>query len=360
MKNLLTIITAFCILAVSCKKDHQTVNVKPTTAEKKYLVKFSVAQFTQTVGSITDSRMLTTAQKRNLAVTPDTTSLKNSVVSYYYVVYDASGKEINRIHRLQGLTDSFYDYKNGVNDGNGVIEPTTNPFNVITDSLASGTYTIVIVGTGKQSAGDIVLNLALGYDDVDSAPTVFSPLQSAVLYDDEGLDQIPRSNEIFFSKSTITVGNQNLNNDITISRIVGQLQVVLQDAIPGNVRYINVTRYPEYYSFSIADTIPKDLIEPLDEFPYSDSPMTLTSADKGKPNYTTQRFMLNTISPFTVIITAFDANEQIIGQKTVNNVRLYKNRRTTLTGKLFDNTSQAQFAIHANQAWGPPGPTINF
>lgn len=160
----------------------------------------------------------------------------------------------------------------------------------------------------------------------------------------------------------MVVGNQNTTCNITMNRVVGQLEVDLQDAIPANVAYLYITRQNEDGGFSIntetstsADENEDDQGNLLD-----DKPDVITSSEIGKKDQLFYRYIWNTATPVTITLQARDKNNQILYTKTISNVPFFQNRRTILTGKLFNNTSAEQFTISANQTWGPDGPTIQF
>lgn len=375
MKKLLLAVLALGLLAASCKKEAKTDGVKPVTINanaKKYKVSFAVSQFSQTVGDLGLSKSPKLMSTKSLAT--DTSTLGQAINQYFYIVYDSNGNEIKRIYRTSEhveYEDIFHEDGKEYNsnfelEGLELGVPTTDPFSVMTDSLAAGTYTIVVTGSDKEVGID---NDDIG--DFESSFTAYYPLLTpingdfrsrAAVYIGESLDAIPISQEIYFGKLQITVGNQNSTQSISINRIVGQLEVNLEDGVPNNVAYIGVIRLGEYEGYSFYNEVP--FAGTFVDGPLSDQDIDMriiNAADKGKPNYKTDRFVMNTATPITIKIVAFDANLNVITQKTVNNVQIFKNRRTTLSGKLFstDPASQ-QFTITANQAWGPDAPVIHF
>ena len=350
----------------------KTNGIKPVTVDanaKKYKVNFDVSQFSQTVGTIDLHKAPKMMSKKSL--TNESSALAQAINQYYYVVYDANGNEVKRIYRTAqypGTEDIYHEDGKEYNiyvPGLEVGATTTDPFNVITDSLAAGTYTIVVTGSNE----DIGINIddtGFGYDFIFYNPLLPPSggdfFSRAAVYVNEGVDALPQSQEIYFAKLQITVGNQNSTQSICLNRIVGQLEVNLEDAIPDNVAYISVIREDEYEGFSFYNEVPFGGTLLQDQLMYQDSdPSTINASDRGKPNYKTDRFVMNTATPMNVKLVAFDAGSNIIVQKTIPNVRMYKNKRTILSGKLFstDPASQ-QFTINANQAWGPDTPVIHF
>lgn len=372
MKKLLMAMLALGLLAASCKKETRTDGIKPATINanaKKYKVNFAVSQFAQTVGDIGLSKGPQLMSTKSQAADPP---LSQAINQYYYIVYDSNGNEVKRIFRTaqnSGLIDIFHE--NGQDYGRELLGlevgvPTTDPFNVITDSLAAGTYTIVVTGSNQE--------LGVNNDDVndfESSFTFYRPLlpppigdstARAAVYVGQGLDPLPRSQEIYFGKVHITVGTQNSTQSICINRVVGQLELHLEDAtIPNNVAYIGVARVGELEGYLFYNEVPFGYTF-LNDFPIDQDSekSTINASDRG-PNYKTDRFVVNTATPINVKLFAFDASFNVIAQKTVYGVRIYKNKRTIISGKLFstDPASQ-QFTINANQAWGPDAPVVHF
>ncbi len=363
MKRLIYLLLVTII--VSCKKDSHSINPQTKTASKKYAVRFSVAQFTETVGPITVSRRHTLASSKNNAVSPDTTTLGKQIVEYYYLVYDNAGNEIRRIYRSSADYQTKVDFHAGPQYNQGGIVGlryinTTDPYNIFTDSLAAGTYTVVFTGdSGDRNNSGININ----NNDVDQdAVEIFSLLPQATIYAGQGLDAEPISMDLFFSKTTLVVGTQNMISNINLDRVVGQLEVDLQDAIPANVAYINLTRQNEDGGFHINTETSTSPVENQDDQGNLLDPNydIITSSEIGKAGLSFYRYIWNTVTPVTITLQAVDINNHILFTKKIPNVSFYQNRRTILTGKLFNNTSSDQFTITANQTWGPDGPTIQF
>ena len=364
MKTVVFIFAAVMLFLASCKKDHQAINKVNPQNVKKYPVQFTVSQFEQTTTDFyKQSSFLALARKRNLsAAVADTSAFGRSIFDYYYLVYDEKGNEVRRITRSVGSPESKTVYvstapANGID--NIVVKPDSDPYNVITDSLAAGTYTVVIAGHGYSDGADILIDDA--NEDPDSP--VYLPLSTATVYTGQGLNYLPRSVEIFFGKAVFTVAGPTNVGAITLNRIVGKVEVDLKDAIiPANVHYIILGRAGELNGYSIANETPNtpsnDFDDPIGNL--DNDYTTLSPTDYTKGLYVMQRFVLNTASPIDVVINAYDSNNVIVTSKTIPHVQIQKNRRTVLSGKLFDNSVPAQFTIGVNQEWGPDAPPIGF
>jgi uncharacterized protein YcfL len=362
MKKLAFLLLA-CMIIVSCKKDSHNIAPQTKINAKKYAVKFSVAQFNETVTQINAAKTRHLSLIKNDAVPPiDTTTLGRQLYQYYYIVYDNAGNEIRRILRNSGTQIELIFHSGPAYGALGITGlreyTTTDPYNIITDSLAAGTYTVVLAATSNENG--------IGINDNDSqldfGIAIYSLLPQAVVYAGQGLDAIPRSQDLFFSKSTLVVGDQNVTSNVTMNRVVGQLEVDLQDAVPANVAYIYIGRQNEDGGYLINTGTSAYADEFVDDFGALFDPDfdTITSTETGKTGLLLYRYIWNTATTVNIVLEAHDKYNNVLFTKTISNVQFYKNRKTILTGKLFNNTSTAQFSITANQAWGPDAPTINF
>lgn len=365
-KLLIGVIAVMSLLAVSCKKDTQSgpaKSVNNTDNVKKYKVTYTFDGFSQTTTNLSGNKARVLA-KSILAATPADT-LAQAITQYYYIVYDNSGKEIKRIKRHSGRA-SFeqYYHENGQNYNNGNADDfvsgledrlTTDPYNVITDSLAAGTYTVVLVG----STDDMGINLH-DTSTSDDQYVTYSPLSSAKVYQNDAIDILPWSQVIFFGKKTVTVGNSNSTQSLSISRVVGQLEVNIEDAIPANVKTIAIAGVGNNAAFLFGQEISADPIEGgSDESDIDFIFGNITASDIGKTNYQVYGYIMNVTTPMSIIIKAYDASNNLITSKTVNNVQFGKNKRTILSGRLF-TPAATQFNITANQAWDPNVTIIHF
>jgi len=365
MKNLILQLMLMISILASCKKDHQSTLKTNVSNVKKIPVSFTVSQFVQNTGSIYTQRALKAlAQKRNMVASAvDTSVFAQAIFEYFYLVYDSSGKEIRRYIR-NALSPGFltvYQVGHNAPGGNMYSRTDNDPYNVITDSLAAGTYTVVITGNTYSKNDELEIDYWDSNYSCDQ-PT-YLPLATAAVYTGQALDPIPRSIDIFFGKCSLTVTGPTKSDAITLNRIVGEVEVDLKDAvIPNNVSYIILGRSGELNGYFIANETPNTPTSLSPDPPETlDNDFTnLTTADFTKGNYVMQRFVLNTISPIDIILNAYDKNGNIIASKTIPQVQIQKNRRTILSGKLFDSSVTTQFTITANATWGPDTAPIDF
>ncbi|MDN5287449.1 MAG: hypothetical protein JWR38_3723 [Mucilaginibacter sp.] len=195
-------------------------------------------------------------------------------------------------------------------------DSTASNYGSITDALSPGTYSIVFLASKLPIQ-------------VDQGEFVYLP----ILFDD-----------FFYKKFDITVNGSNINQPVTLGRVAGKLQIVIQDTIPADVTSINVSyqdekRFSVFSGFSpnqIASTTFSTNLKPI---------------DAGKPNYTFGNLVYNFFNTLAVTITPVSKTKQW-PSVTVPNVYVRRNQVTVLSGGLFSPTKHnAGFQITLNPDW---------
>ncbi|HTD98291.1 MAG TPA: hypothetical protein VK668_03360 [Mucilaginibacter sp.] len=269
------------LLLFSCKKDHKNT---PDPASKTHKVNFTVSgssEITSSTGKIQVNSLKTNAQ----------TSIVGYMDLLYYYVFQADGTTL--VHALKQ-------------------DSTQTNFGNISDNLPAGTYTIMIV-TGKKG---LVLTTAqvLGFNEeliyYSNAPGVTPWLDT------------------FYSKFQITVADADINQNVALNRIVGQLEVKILDTIPVAAKSLAISVKNENFELRIPSMIPYNAKLLTDS-------IILAASAKGLPNFTVDQIIANTVTPFTVTIKCYDATNKLLGNVTVNSVSCQQNTRTILSGKLF-------------------------
>lgn len=264
--------------------------VKPN--EIKHEVKFTVSTFSQEITDISYAKAL------------------NTSIGYLdYIVFNSSGAKVNRISQTSA-------------DAN---------FGVVSDQLSAGTYTVIIVGSKNP--------ISIGLENsLNGIGVVFSQH----VYDS------------FYRKVTITVGNENIAQNITLDRFVSYVELVLTDAIPANAKKIVLNIENDHQSYFLSSESSSGVI-------IFNTEKVVETAAIGTTNFTMGTFVLNTKDPLTINIRAYDVDNKIIAEKKVTNVTCVKNRKTILTGKLFEGTtpSSASFTVSVNDTFLEPA-TIAF
>lgn len=338
MKSQLPALLCVCLFMLfSCKKEHQNSPNTNHQTDKKYPVSFNLSGFKQTQTSflVNSPGHSIRVNSKALAAT-DSVALNDAFIDYAYVVYDALGNEVSRIFK-QGFGDpdnKNYEYRYIYSPAPGVKRLYMGPgsFGTIQDSLAAGNYTVVLIAGIQFNVN------AIGPFSPDSIR--YKPLGTAAAYSAPGF-----KSDIYFKKFNITVSASPLNQSLTLDRVSGQLEIIINDTPPNaytlqtNIKYDNMafafgneTSYcneEENYGLSLLNPVNAIAVE-------------------------------NTTTPITITMSAYDISDNFITSKTVTNVRVYKNTRTILSGNLFTQSPAAQFTITANQAWDPNVTTIHF
>lgn len=284
-------ILSACLLLFSCSKEEAA-----NPNEVKHQVKFTVSPFSQEITDISYAK-----------------ALSSSIGYLEYIVFNSSGTKVNQVS--QASTDQN--------------------FGTFADQLSADTYTIYFVGT-KQKTNHISTSLSDGC-------SVYYDLTQMPIYDS------------FYKKLTLTVGKDNITQDVVLDRFVSYLEVVLTDAMPTYVKKVVVNIENESSNFSLSTG---DASSGANNTNFE---KVTATTDAGKTGFTLGNFILNTKDPLTVNIRAYDVDNKIIAEKKVTNVTCVKNKKTILTGKLFGGTtpSSASFTVSVNDAFLEPA-TITF
>jgi hypothetical protein len=306
MKKAILLLLVAAVSFFSCKKDQKKVGSPPV---KTYKINYSVSDFTQTIVGQSTNNPHTDGLKTN-----DSPPLSSYVDAIYYYVYNPNGA---LLHSL--------------------VQPSSaSNFGTIADELPAGTYTVVFVG-GKT-----------GLNIVNTAYYTSAYLGGY----GAGSQGLPWQ-DTFFKKFTLTVTTSDITQSVSFDRIVSQLTVNVEDTIPANAYSIAVTaRTYLRYSFATPGPFPTP---PVDNFV---STFIIPISAKGTTNYKVSVITLNTTDPSSVKIVCYDANAKILASTIVNNVIVYPNTQTILSGQLF--ATDNQFSLTANVKWDPTVINITF
>lgn len=316
MKKNITWCLLLCLFVFACKKDHS----KNTGSDSKtYKVNFNISGFTQ--------QILNSEKKLNVnANSQSSSSLAGNVEVILYDVFDSANKLVHTITQT----------------------PDNTNFGTISDNLPAGNYTIVVVA-GKD-----------GLTQADMPPLTNIPPYSIYYIDSLTVSSFGNYQwkDTFYKKTTLTVTGSDVNQSITLDRIVSQLEVNIQDVIPANAKTITYTYYSEYFYFSLLGSVPV-----LGNWKGSNNEVersfTLPDSVIGKTNLKFSYIVCNTVVPLTnVTINCYDASSKIIGQAMINNVTMQVNKKTILSGKLFG--SQNSFNVSIDPVWDPSKNIIHF
>jgi len=287
---------------VSCKKEHKTPTPTPDT--KKYQVVFNVSTPANTTSHSVNNPHIN-------SIVANAVGDLSAIDNLFYAAYGSNGKLVSNIYQTS-------DFAN---------------FGQISDDLPADTYTIVIVG-GKKG-----INFSY-YDGLNKT------LSSAIIAGYGSAAPPLPWDDTFFKKFSVTVSGSSISQDVILSRIVGQLTVDIQDALPANASKLIVSISKEYTNYTFAGATPSN--------PFAGAyvqTITLPASALGTTDYKISTIMINTITPFDVKISCVDANNTFLGQATVTDVTLSPNTQTILSGKLFGSDNGFSFSL--NEAWNP-------
>lgn len=327
---LLFVAVAFCS---SCKKDQKK---GPAVTGKTYKVNFDVSGFTQELVGNSANKLHTNGLKAN-----DTPPLSLAISNIYYYVFDSNG------HMLHHLTQP----SSATNFGN------------IADQLPAGSYTIVLAA-GQDN---LIVTDAHAYTGQSSSVTTSSLLRDIYLGGYYHYDPVTTTEtdlpwqDTFFKKIALTVTDSNINQSVTMDRIVSQVTVDVTDAIPANAHSITVTaRTYKYFFLSSGDITANPLpynfsasqVGPVDNLKTT---FIIPDVAKGTTNYKVSLLTLNNTDPSSVLINCYDASNNVLGSVKVDNVTMHPNTQTILSGNLFGASNN--FGVTLNGKWDPS--TIN-
>ncbi|KAA2242669.1 FimB/Mfa2 family fimbrial subunit [Chitinophaga agrisoli] len=290
MRKLFLAVCALSLSLFACKKDTAPVNPETPGTGKKVALHIRAKDFLQQVEPIPASNNRTAGATGALR-----DSVLTSKVSFLsYLLYDAS----NHVYSMK-----FQQ----ADDEN---------FGTITDSAAPGNYTMVILASQTP----------LSVSNVEPLNNCFFSLEWA------SRGQIEYTPDIFFTKSNVAVtdGSDAMELNMTLDRVVGNLQVnILDMPQPGSGdTTMSIEIAPEAVNLFAVSGEPA--FDPVD----------FVSAKVKRIGLNTfSAYVLNTVSSFAVSINYVDPATGQHKTKVINNVSCYKNRRTILSGYLYGGSA---------------------
>ncbi|MEX6686618.1 hypothetical protein QTN47_03890 [Danxiaibacter flavus] len=283
MVRLLVLISIICSVAVSCNKTND-IQLKNNSV----LTNGNMHKVSYKLNGLGDLGNGRTNSKEVAA---------GSYLDYlFYAVYDSTGKLVHKKEQRK------------------IFSP--DNFGFISDSLLTGSYNVVVAGT-KDS-----LLFANGYNQLNT-------LQLS--------GNFPQ--DVFCSKFSLSVGNKDTSlNNIRLDRLTGQLEIVLTDSLLALLYQTitcSVTNHPQAYNVMADSTVGSTY-----------AGRTFYGYQMGQKTSVFDAFFLGSDSTYTIEILA---NTGYLGgnvSKKIKNVKLYRNKKTILTGS-FNNASST---VNANRA----------
>lgn len=304
MKRILFGLISVCMVLLSCKKEHTKI-INPDQTLYKVTINVGFSQQTSDFkpNSLKKTNSLSTNNLQTFA-------LSDQIKVIYYAVYDSVGNNVHIIKQLSTDAD----------------------FGSFTDNLKSGRYTIA-VAAGQSN------NLVLG----PQSNQTLSKLSTDIISDNHPDGTNSFSADVFFKKIALSVSTTASTQSIDLVRIVSQLVVNIEDAIPANAQTMEVIIGNVDNLFNIG----------TETLGYFNMPSqvtnfyTIPSAAIGTTNYKISTIVLGQSASVTIqcASTPIDVfkndfgylgyNKDIFAQKVINNVAFQPNTETLLTGKLF-------------------------
>lgn len=287
-------------LFLACKKDNNNGDGAPVDNTKKYAVKFDASGFSREVSDF----------GRSTAANTQRDSLKHHVSDFHYLVYDFQGNEIS--------------YKNQ-------IASKDTSFGFITDSLGMGTYTVVM------AAGETTIKVGTYYIGEPHNPMKLTFANINYMIGDLEGAEVQAS---FFKKFPITINGDSIVSDIELKRIVGKVEVVLEDVNAS--QNIQVLIEKEAVSFKFETEKCSEVINWDQRGDGHPLPFTRLSANHF------ERYVLNDVEPFKIFIRSIASDgHTILAERIIKDVMNVPNKKIKLTGKLFVGMANPDFSFGA-------------
>ena len=321
MKNIFYYLS-LCLFLFSCKKDTDQQATSNPSASKKFAVTFNATSFSQEVAPISK------ASGNRVSAVP----LKGMAKYFIYVVYDESGKEVSEIRQDSSgttrriINDYFYP------DSDVVGASKIKPYGIIKDSLPKGNYTVVMAASNTE------MNLNSRYKNFEVIK--FSPFKDAFLNYTRNLVSWSRSTDTFYKKFSLSIGDEPVQQNVQLERIVGKLELNILDRYVGTGTGYTVLVDNDCEAFKFSTDLP---FGAAFDYEFSDFNNKGGSFDaKGNLEF----FILNTRVPLTITIIYYVNG--IKTYKVIDGINIFRNKKTVLSGNLFTDTKAVGFTTSVN------------
>ena len=261
---------------------------------------------------------------------PVTFSVQNFLVSQQDM--SANG----RVEALPQIANVYYyAYKSDGSKASTKAQSSgTANFGVITDSLAPGTYTIVLAASSISLDYFYTMNVGLK---------------------DAFLSQGTTANmgDFFFKKFQVTISDSGNppTMDVSLNRVVGLLQANLKDALPASD--------PNGAAINVTVKYPASAIEFATEAPFH----IHSEENINRINQTTwEYYILGSSQALTVTINWKDKTTGASMSKTIPNIVISPNKKTIINGYLYgvpDNLGGSDYIVRYNSDWSTDSTVVN-
>lgn len=305
-KVILFILVTIMITQASCSKKGDVIENNKN--EKLYDVKLSVSTFSTEIVGMNSSA--SSSARSNTSVAADAIGEQISVLEY--LIYNSGGVLVK----------------------NTVQEKTLSTFGSISEQLPAGDYKVYIFGSTEQFS---VLNK-------ESNTTAFvSP-------------SIYNIGDWFMKSVDLKVSDKTQAQSIVLERAVGKIEVNITDAIPVNTAKITIS------SITASWINLNNSLQPATEMKTIET--NVAASDIGKTNFVVGKYVVpenggSIVSDIS--IRAYNASGALIADKIVKDVKVEKNKKTIMTGKLFTAPAiNTGFSVRVNADWNTQNNEVKF
>jgi|GEM_PF-2278396 len=325
MKKLLFLLGC-AVLISACKKNAEPDT--PTGQNTKYPTTFKVADFT--------FNNITIPTTGSNSVVP----LQEVFTNLYFLIFDSNGKVISRLEQQSNGTDSLFRITSNARK----LVTTKFTYGTITDSLVVGKYTLVAVGGRYRLMFNPDVYPAPGTDLFPATDL----LQTGINFGEAGMTE-----STYVYKGEFQVRESASEHRITLDRIGGLLEIKIEDAMPSNTYTIAANITTEFANYNLGGSLPwkggtgtSFIADPIDW--------------RGIAGFTMSKYMLNTVIPFEVELVAIQKGGNQIARKKISPVFIETNKKTILSGKLFDGMAASGFNVSIDKSWMPNTTVVKF
>jgi len=278
MKKILLSAISLCLIFSSCKRDD--TNLNPDPREVTYNVTLADANFI-------DQSPLGSSFAGGPS-SPAKLSRYFPVLEYY--LYSSTGQRLAQ--------------------QNFIADSSATGFTIPAAKLKPGTYTVVLLGRKEKSTGT---SSEIYSGDNQNEPYLSHSIEREVT-------------DLFYSSQQFEVKNEDAPVDIVLKRPGGKLKVIIQDEWPQNVVRISIAinGFTVFYPKSDRLDQRKDIYLPV----------TKTSVDCSYENFVFTNS--SDITRVNATLIAYDKQDLVVAKKPIRDIKVERNKLTTLNVLLFD------------------------
>ncbi|WP_102407827.1 FimB/Mfa2 family fimbrial subunit [Parabacteroides bouchesdurhonensis] len=303
------------LAGILCLAGCQSMDTKQNTADKMYPVQFSV-QLKKEILPFPEKRSIPAFSipepvLKESSPGDDTETPEEMLFNRIeYVVYDNTESPEKLIHHKQFI-------------------PTDEDFGIVYDSLPAGNYKIAFLA--HSSATATLSDHTICFDKVS---------------------------DTFHACTILPInGNETVRDEIELKRIVSRIEFVSEEAVPSNIKSLDITVKPY---FSKVDLFTGKSTEHINSFsiPYS---FVAEEKEQPAPTHSFYSLIPSGNETLSAILIAVDTDGSVIQQREINNITPIENKIIRYKGKLYSpkNVDETFTLIIAGEgAWDDPTEDI--